>query len=90
MKKVQAAAQAKLFMTVHIRSIVKTIGRKPLSGDVIELPHLKDEYALNDYDIALKRFYVIEDVSRGSEGFSHHESDEDSPSIYPRPFCHCR
>jgi hypothetical protein len=60
-----------LFMTVHIRSIVKTIGRKPLSGDVIELPHLKDEYALNDYDIALKRFYVIEDVSRGSEGFSH-------------------
>lgn len=59
-----------LFMTVHIRSIVKTLGRKPIAGDVIELPHLKDEYALNDYSIALKRFYVIEDVNRAAEGFS--------------------
>jgi hypothetical protein len=59
-----------LFMTVHIRSIVKTLGRKPLSGDVIELPHLKDEYALNDYSVALKRFYVIEDINRAAEGFS--------------------
>jgi hypothetical protein len=60
-----------LFMTVHINSIVKTIGRKPLAGDVVELPHLKDEHALNDASVALKRFYVIEDVSRASEGFSH-------------------
>jgi len=59
-----------LFMTVHINSIVKTLGRKPISGDVIELPHLKDEYALNDYSVALKRFYVIEDVNRAAEGFS--------------------
>jgi len=60
-----------LFLTVHINSIVKTLGRKPISGDVIELPHLKDEYALNDFDIALKRFYVIEDVNRAAEGFSN-------------------
>ena len=59
-----------LFLTVHIRSIVKTIGRKPISGDVIELPHLIDEYALNDFSVALKRFYVIEDVNRAAEGFS--------------------
>ena len=59
-----------LFMTVHIRSIVKTLGRKPIAGDVIELPHLKDEYALNDYEFALKRFYVIEDINRAAEGFS--------------------
>ena len=59
-----------LFMTVHIRSIVKTLGRKPMNGDVIELPHLKDEYALNDYSVALKRFYVIEDINRAAEGFS--------------------
>ena len=60
-----------LMLTVHINSIVKTLGRKPMPGDVIELPHLKDEYALNDLDIALKRFYVIEDVNRAAEGFSH-------------------
>lgn len=59
-----------LFMTVHINSSVKTIGRKLMPGDVIELPHLKDEYALNDYNTALKRFYVIEDINRAAEGFS--------------------
>ncbi len=64
-----------LFMTIHINSSVKTLGRKIMSGDVIELPHLKDEYALNDHTIALKRFYVVEDVNRAAEGFS--------PSWYP-------
>ena len=59
-----------LFMTIHINSSVKTLGRKIMPGDVIELPHLKDEYALNDYTIALKRFYVVEDVNRAAEGFS--------------------
>ena len=59
-----------LFMTIHINSSVKTLGRKIMPGDVIELPHLKDEYAANDYAIALKRFYVVEDVNRAAEGFS--------------------
>ena len=59
-----------LFLTIHITSSVKTIGRKIMPGDVIELPHLKDEYALNDLSIALKRFYVVEDVNRAAEGFS--------------------
>jgi hypothetical protein len=59
-----------LFMTVHINDFINYIGRKPLSGDVIELPHLRDEFALNDFDISLPRYYVIEDVGRASEGFS--------------------
>ena len=59
-----------LFMTIHINNSVKTLGRKIMSGDVIELPHLKDEYAANDYSYALKRFYVVEDVNRAAEGFS--------------------
>lgn len=64
-----------LFMTVHINDFIKYIGRKPISGDVIELPHLRDEFALNDYDVSLPRYYVIEDVGRASEGFS--------PTWYP-------
>ena len=64
-----------LFMTIPINGSVKTLGRKIISGDVIELPHLKDEYALNDYSVALKRFYVVEDVNRAAEGFS--------PTWYP-------
>ena len=59
-----------LMLTIHMNSSVKTLGRKIMSGDVIELPHLKDEYALNDYKVALKRFYVVEDVNRAAEGFS--------------------
>jgi hypothetical protein len=64
-----------LFMTVHMHSTVKTIGRKPVIGDVIELPHLRDEYALNDKSYALKQFYVIEEVTRPAEGYS--------PTWYP-------
>ena len=59
-----------LYMTVHINDFIKYIGRKPISGDVLELPHLRDDFALNDYDFALPRYYVIEDVGRASEGFS--------------------
>jgi len=59
-----------LFLTIHINTSVKTLGRKIIAGDVIELPHLKDEYALNDLSFALKRFYVVEDVNRAAEGFS--------------------
>ena len=59
-----------LYMTVHINDFIKYIGRKPISGDVIELPHLRDDFALNDFDISLPRYYVIEDVGRASEGFS--------------------
>tara|TARA_R110000803_G_scaffold53702_18_gene110152 strand:- start:6074 stop:7222 length:1149 start_codon:yes stop_codon:yes gene_type:complete len=59
-----------IFITFHMNSSVENLGRKLMSGDVFELPHLKDEYALNDYAVSLKRFYVVEDVSRPSEGFS--------------------
>lgn len=58
-----------IFVTVHINDSIKLLGRKPLSGDVIELPHLRDEFALNDLDFSLPRFYVISDVTRASEGF---------------------
>ena len=64
-----------LFVTIHITSSVESIGRKIMSGDVIELPHLKDEFAANDFATSLKRFYVVEDVNRAAEGFS--------PTWYP-------
>jgi len=59
-----------VFMTFHINDTVEKLGRKIIAGDVIELPHLKDEYALNDLQFALKRFYVVEEVNRAAEGFS--------------------
>ena len=54
----------------HLRNCVDAIGRKIMPGDVFELPHLKDEYALDDAQVALKRFYVVTDVTRPTNGFS--------------------
>jgi hypothetical protein len=54
----------------HLRSTVEALGRKLMAGDVIELPHQKDEYALDDSMVALKRFYVISEVTRPSTGYS--------------------
>ncbi len=59
----------------HLRSSSEALGRKIMSGDVIELPHLKDEYALDNSLVALKRFYVVQDVTRPANGFS--------PTWYP-------
>lgn len=59
-----------VFITFHINDTVEKVGRKIIAGDVVELPHLKDDFALNDLQFALKRFYVIEEVNRAAEGFS--------------------
>ena len=59
-----------LFMCVHINDFIKFVGRKPISGDVIELPHLRDDFALTTIEVSMPRYYVIEDVGRASEGFS--------------------
>ena len=64
-----------IYMVIHINDFINYVGRKPISGDVLELPHLKDEFSLGDLDIGLPRYFVIEDVGRASEGFS--------PTWYP-------
>lgn len=64
-----------IMLMFHLRNCVDTLGRKIMSGDVIELPHLKDEYGLDNSLVALKRFYVVQDVTRPAAGFS--------PTWYP-------
>ena len=60
-----------IFVTVHLNDTVERIGRKPMSGDVLEFPHMKEDFSLDEtIPIALKRYYVIEDVNRAAEGFS--------------------
>jgi len=59
-----------IMVTFHLKGTVESLGRKLMAGDVLELPHLKDEYALDDATVALKRFYVITDVTRAATGFS--------------------
>lgn len=57
-------------LMVHINDIINIIGRKPIAGDVLDFPHLRDEFALNDFDVSLPKYYVVEDVTRASEGYS--------------------
>ena len=64
-----------VFMTIHINNSVDIIGRKIMSGDVLELPNLAEEYTVNVNDLtnfqrAIKKYYVVEDVNRAAEGFS--------------------
>jgi hypothetical protein len=59
-----------VYMTVHINDFIERIGRKPMPGDVVELPHLKDNFALNEFDVGLPRYFIVEDVGRAAEGFS--------------------
>lgn len=57
-----------LYMNFHIESMVEQIGRKLMPGDVLELPHLRDDLLLGSDD-AVNRFYVVQEGSRPSEGF---------------------
>jgi hypothetical protein len=65
-----------MFMVFHLNDMIDTIGRKLMVGDVMELPHLKDYYPLDeDIPAALKRYYVVQDATKAAEGFA--------PTWYP-------
>lgn len=64
-----------VYMTIHINNSVDLVGRKMMSGDVLELPNLAEEYTFDprdptNFQRAIKKFYVVEDVNRAAEGFS--------------------
>ena len=59
-----------LFMTFHMNDMVTKMGRRLMTGDVIELPHLLDELALDQSKAPIPKFYSVTDAARGSEGFS--------------------
>ena len=63
-------ATGTLFLTFHINDMVNLLGRRIMNGDVVELMHLKDYDALIDVPTALKRFFIVGDCQRASEGFT--------------------
>jgi hypothetical protein len=58
-----------LFLEFHTDSVVDSIGRKIMPGDVLELPHLRDDLLLDKNDPALNKWYVVKDVNRAAGGF---------------------
>lgn len=60
-----------LFITFHLTDMIERIGRKLMPGDVLELPHLRDDWPLDDtIPYPLRKYYVVQDASRASEGYS--------------------
>lgn len=64
-----------IFVSFHINDMVERMGRKLMAGDVIELPHVRDDLLLDQSKPAINKFYVVQDASRAAEGFS--------PTWYP-------
>ncbi len=58
-----------VFMEVHLNDMLALCGRKIIAGDVIELPHLRDESGGSNSE-AINRFYVVEDAARSANGYS--------------------
>lgn len=60
-----------LFITFHFNDMIDTFGRKLMTGDVLELPNLKDFYPLNpNLPRGLPRYYVVQDADFATEGMS--------------------
>ena len=57
-----------LFMTFHMNTLANTLGRRLMPGDVLELPHLRDDLLLNGGE-AVNRFFVVSDSGRPAEGY---------------------
>jgi hypothetical protein len=56
------------YMTFHENSMVDSLGRRLTSGDVIELPHLRDDL-VQGIDGAINRFFVVMEGTRPAEGY---------------------
>ena len=60
-----------LYIVFHHNEMVDILGRKIMNGDVLELQNLIDYEPLDDdLPATLKRYYVVQDATRASEGFS--------------------
>lgn len=60
-----------LYITFHYNDMIDSFGRKLMTGDVLELPNMKDYNPLNqNITRALPKYYVIQDASFAAEGYS--------------------
>jgi hypothetical protein len=59
-----------LFIEFHLNDMLNQFGRKLMAGDVLELPHQRDDALLDPDAAAINKFYSITDASRASDGYS--------------------
>lgn len=52
----------------HLIETIEKVGRKLMSGDVIELPHMRDQFVLSDGP-AINKLYVIQEAEFATSGY---------------------
>jgi hypothetical protein len=62
--------QDTLYIECHMGDMIAKCGRKLIPGDVLELPHRRDTGLDPANQVAANKFYIIEDASRASDGYS--------------------
>ena len=60
-----------VFIVFHLNDMIEQLGRKIMSGDVLEIMHMRDYNPMDLTNPAyLRKFYVVQDAARASEGYS--------------------
>lgn len=59
-----------IFVEFHLNGMIEILGRKLMSGDVIEFPHQREDAFLDDNKPAANKYYVVTDANRASDGYS--------------------
>lgn len=63
-----------IFVEFHISTMLQIVGRRIMSGDVIEVPFLRDDFMIPDDQIqdlgkSVPKIYKVEDASRAKDGY---------------------
>lgn len=58
-----------IFLELHLNDMIAMCGRRIIAGDVIELPHQRDDTIPGEVP-AMNKFYVVDDASKASDGYS--------------------
>ena len=58
-----------LFIEFHLNDMISLCGRRLIPGDVIELPHQRDDTRPNGLP-AINKYYVVDEATRASDGYS--------------------
>jgi hypothetical protein len=58
-----------IVLEFHTNDTIEKLGRKLMTGDVIELPHLRDDTSLDQDAGEIKKYYVVQDSNRSAIGY---------------------
>ncbi len=65
-----AVADGTKYITFPLNEMIDQIGRKLMAGDVLELPHVRDDALLDKDAKAINLWMVVQDASYPTEGYS--------------------